>query len=151
MVEKAAVLAPFHLTQADGNITLGSDGTTGLWGDIWKYQVPQGTGIILQAGDQFSLRIDDDASGTEVGQTDCYVKIEVRDPGEQDNLLVYGITMYKRCREFENRNTIARLALAKPVKVYPRQWIAIAAKDVGTIDTSECYFDLLTSKVAIPL
>lgn len=152
MVEKVAVLAPFHMSQLDGNITLGAAVlTTGVWGDIWRYQVPQGTGIVLQAGDTFSLRIDDDAIGTEVGTTDCYVKIEVRDPGQNDNILIWGPNLYLKCREFEDRNKIARLQLAKPVKVYPRQWIAIAAKDVGTVDTSECYFDLLTSKVAVPL
>ena len=147
---KEAKLIPFHITDNDGNITDGSDGTTGVWGDVWKYQVPQGTGIILQSGDWFSVFLSDDTSPTEVGRYDCYVKIVVRDPSEQDEHLVFGPALYNRIREFQNRNTIARLAGAT-VKVYPRQWIIIAAKDVGTIDVSECYFDLLTSKVSVPL
>ena len=151
MVEQAAVLAPCYITDSDGNITDGSDGTTGVWGDVWKYQVPQGTGIVLQAGDQLSVFLSDDTVPNEVGRYDCYVKIEVRDPAEQDNRLVFGPSLYNRIREFQNRNTIAKLGIAKPIKVYPRQWIAIVAKDVGTIDVSECYFSLLTSKVAVPL
>lgn len=150
MVEEVK-MAPFHITDADGNITDGSDGTTGVWGDVWKYQVPQGTGIILQAGDQFSLRLNDDATPTECGRYDCYVKLVVRDPSEQDEKLILGPCLYNKLREFQDRNTVAKLQLAGPVKVYPRQWIAIAAKDVGTIDVSECYFDLLTSKVSVPL
>ena len=150
MVEKAK-LTPFHITDSDGNITDGSDGTTGVWGDVWKYQVPQGTGIILQAGDQLSVYLADDATPTEVGRYDCYVKLVVRDPSEQDETLVFGPALYNRIREFQNRNTIARIGPPQPIKVYPRQWIIIAAQDVGTIDVSECYFDLLTSKVAVPL
>lgn len=149
MVEKAAVLAPFVITDSDGNITDGASPlTTGVWGDVWKYQVPQGTGIILQAGDQFSLYLDD---GAEVGQTDCWVKVEVRDPSEQDKTLIFGPTLYKRAREFQDRNTIAKLQLAKPIKVYPRQWIAVVAKDTGAITVGTCYFHLMTSKVAVPL
>lgn len=151
MVDKKPELVPFHITDADGNITDGSDGTTGVWGDVWKYQIPQGTGIILQAGDQLSIYLADDATPTEVGRYDCYVKLEVRDPAEQDITLVLGPALYNGLREFQNRNTITRLGNPEPVKVYPRQWIVIAAKDVGTIDVSECYFDLLTSKVAVPL
>lgn len=151
MVEKAAVLAPFFITDSDGNITDGSDGTNVVWGDVWKYQVPQGTGIVLQAGDQFSCFLSDDTVPTEVGRYDCYVKIEIRDPSEQDNQLAFGPALYNRIREFQDRNKIARLGIGKPIKVYPRQWIVIAAKDVGTIDVSECYFSLLTSKVAVPL
>lgn len=148
---EAPVLAPFILTNSDGSITAGSDGSTGVWGDVWKYQVPQGTGIILQAGDEFSLFLSDDAVPTEVGRYDCYVKIEVRDPAEQDNVLAFGPALYNRVRELQDRNKIAKLAIAQPIKIYPRQWLAIVAKDVGTIDVSECYFVLKTSKVAIRL
>lgn len=152
MSPEQAVLTPFHITDADGNITDGTAiQTTGVWGDIWKYQVPQGSGIILQAGDQFSLFLGDDSSPTEVGRYDCYVKIEVRDPSEQDIELIFGPALYNRVREFQDRNNILKLGLSKPIKVYPRQWIAIAAKDVGTIEVAYSYFDLLTSKAAIPL
>lgn len=151
MVEKKeAKLTPFHITDADGNITDGSDGTTGVWGDVWKYQVPQGSGIILQSGDQFGVFLAD-SPGVEVGRYDCWVKLEVRDPSEQDVKLAFGPALYNRAREFQDRNLIARLGLAVPFKVYPRQWIVVVAKDTGTIDVSECYFDLFTSKVAVPL
>ena len=150
MAEKAAVLAPFVITDSDGNITDGASPlTTGVWGDIWKYQVPQGTGIILQAGDQFSLYAAD--AGAECGTTDCFIKVEVRDPSEQDKTLILGPAIYVKLREFQNRNTISKLQLGKPIKVYPRQWIAISAKDTGAIVVANCYFSLMTSKVAVPL
>lgn len=150
MVEKAK-LTPFHITDSDGNITDGTaTQTTGVWGDIWKYQVPQGTGIILQAGDQLSVYLADDST-TEVGRYDCYVKLVVRDPSEQDEKLIFGPALYNRIREFQDRNTMARIGPPQPIKVYPRQWIAIVAKDVGTIEVAHSYFDLLTSKVAVPL
>lgn len=145
---KSPKMAPFHITQADGNITA-ANGVTGTWSDIYKYQVPQGVGIILQTGDQFSAYIKD--ASAEVGLYDCWVKIEVRDAAELDKQVVFGPSLYKKIREFQDRDTIAHLELSEPVKAYPRQWIVIVGKDTGTITVANCYFSLLTSKVAQPL
>lgn len=147
MSPQKAVLTPFHLTQNDGNVTKGN-GTASTWSDIWKFQVPQGTGLILQAGDLLSAYISD---GAEVGQYNCYLKVEVRDPSENDVELVYGPGLYKKVREFQDRNTMARLAVAGPVKVYPRQWVVIAVYDDGTVAYASSYFDLFTSKIAVPM
>jgi hypothetical protein len=148
MVAQADVkLEPFHITKADGNITAAASTAT-LWSDIWKYQVPQGTGIVLQAGDTFSAYLDD---GAEIGLYDGYVKIEVRDSSEQDRVLCFGPAVYAKIREFQNRTTMARLSVAAPTKVYPRQWIVIMLKDGGTSVPADCYFDLFTSKAGVPI
>jgi len=141
-------LAPFHITRADGNITE-ADGTADLWSDIWKYTCPKGSGLLLQAGDALSAYLEDAAA--EVGNYDCFIKVEVRDPSGQDVVLLYGPALYIKSKEFQNRNTIARLAMPAPVKLYPRQTLVICVKDNGAIDASDSYFDLFTSKVAVPL
>ena len=74
--------------------------------------------------------------------------MEVRDPAEQDIERVFGEANYNRVRAFQDRALIARLGGAKPVKVYERQWLVIVALDNATITVANCYFDLLTSKVA---
>jgi len=141
-------LAPFHITQADGNITEG-DGTANTWSDIWSYEVPLGTGIILQSSDVFAAYLED--ASAEAGGYDCYVKVEVRDPSGLSVVQVFGPSLYNRVKEFSDRNNVARLGLAQPVKVYPRQKIVIVVKDNGAIDASDSYFDLFIHKVAVPL
>lgn len=140
---------PFHITQADGNITE-ADGVAATWSDIWKYQVPQGSGLILEAGDLISVYLEDTAPA-EVGNDDCYVKVEVRDASEQDVQRVFGPAMYIKVKEFQNRNTVARLQASSPVKLYPRQWLVISAKDAVVIDASDSYFDLFVSKIGAAL
>jgi len=148
MPDKSPILVPFNLTQNDGNITA-ADGTASTFSDIWKYRVPNGTGIVLQAGDQLSVYLY--ASG-ESGVSNTYVRLEVRDPAEEAVRLVFGPALYNRVREFTNRNTIARLGVPEPVKVFERQWIVLVAYDTGgTITNADSYFNLLTSKVAVPL
>jgi len=142
-------LAPFHINQADGNITE-VDGIAATWSDIWTYEVPLGGGIIFQAGDTIAAYLEDTAPA-EVGAYDCYVKLEVRDPSGLSILQVFGPSLYNQIKEFSNRNTIARLGVSEPVKVYPRQKIVLCAKDAVVIDASDSYFDLFTSKVGIPL
>lgn len=142
-------LAPFHITQEDGNITE-TDGVAATWTDLWKYRVPQGTEIHLQAGDFLSAYLEDTVP-LEVGNDDCYVKLEVRDPSEQDVKLAFGPCVYQRIKEFQDRNTKARLTLPAPMKVTSRQWIVLVAKDGVVIDASDSHFDLFTSKAAVPL
>jgi len=146
--EQKVRMAPFHINQKDGNITE-ADGTANTWSDIWKYQVPQGSGIILQTGDQISMYLED--ATAQVGDDTCYVKIEVRDAAEEEKDRLYGAALYQSVKEFQDRDTIAKLEVPKPMRVYPRQWIVISVKDDGAIDASDSYFDLFTSKVAVPL
>ena len=145
---KEPKVVPFRINQADGNI-IAANGIANIWSDIWKYQVPQGTGIILQTGDQFSAYLHDGTA--EVGDYDCFVKVEVRDPSEQDKDLILGPSLYQGVKEFQDRNRIKRIAVAKPVKVYPRQWITITVKDNAAVQYARSFFELLTSKVSVPL
>jgi len=147
MPEKEPVLAPFLLTHNDGNITA-ANGVAGLWSDIWAYRVPNGVGIVLQASDIISMYLDD---GAEIGRYVEYVRIEVRDPSQESTRLVYGPAIYDRVREFQDRNTVARLGLPEQVKVYARQWIVFMNLDAVGVTVATCLLTLQTSKVAIPL
>jgi len=142
-------LAPFHISRLDGNITE-IDGVAATWTGIWVYEVPLGTGIILQAGDTIAAYLED-TSPAECGAYDCYVKVEVQDPSGLSVLQIFGPSLYNQIKQFSNRNTIARLSVSEPIKVYPRQKIVISVKDAVAIDASDSYFDLFTSKVAVPL
>lgn len=148
MPEKEPVLAPFLLTQNDGNITAAAVGVANAWTDLWAYRVPNGVGIVLQAADIISAYLDD---GAEVGVDTCYVRLELRDASQETTELVFGPALYNRVREFRDRNTAARLAVPKPVKAYARQWIVVMALDDAAIVMADSYFTLFTSKVAIPL
>ncbi len=147
MPEKEPVLAPFLLTHNDGNITA-VNGVANLWSDLWAYRVPNGVGIVLQAADVISMYLDD---GAEIGRYVEYVRIEVRDPSQESTRLVYGPALYDRVREFQDRNTVARLGLPEPVKVYARQWIVFMVLDDAIVTVATCLLTLQTSKVAIPL
>lgn len=142
-------LAPFHISRLDGNITE-IDGVAATWTGIWTYEVPLGTGIILQAGDTIAAYLED-TSPAQVGNYDCYVKVEVQDPSGLSVLQIFGPSLYNQVKEFSDRNKLARLNVSEPVKVYPRQKIVISVKDAVAIDASDSYFDLFTSKVGIPL
>lgn len=141
-------LSPFHITQKDGNITE-ADGTANIWSDIWDYEVPLGTGIILQAGDVLAAYLEDAAA--QAGAYDCYVKLEIRDPSGLSVVQAFGPALYTRVKEFSDRNKLARLGLPEPLKVYPRQHIVLCVKDNGAIDASDSYFALTTNKVGAPL
>lgn len=141
---KEIITDPFHLTQSDGNITA-TDGTTSIWSDIWKYQVPIGVTHVLKQGHTFSAYIEDD-SPAESGSSTCRVQIEVRDSAEQDRLIVFGPSLYVKVKEFQDTNKIAQLFVADPVVVPERYWIVIMVNDDDGIDASDSYFDLYISR-----
>ena len=140
-------LAPFHITGATPGI-VAANGVAATWTDIWRLQIPQGLGLILQASDQISVYFEDNTAAECGRDGSCRLRMEVRDPAEQDIERVFGEANYNRVRAFQDRALIARLGVAKPVKVYERQWLVIVALDNATITVANCYFDLLTSKVA---
>jgi len=140
-------LLPFHITGATPGIAA-ANGVAATWVDIWRLQIPQGTGLILQASDQVSMYLEDNTAAQCDLDGSCRVRIEVRDPAEQDVERIFGEANYLRVRPFQDRALIARLGVTKPVKVYERQWLVITAIDDATITIANCYFDILTSKVA---
>ena len=136
---------PFHLTDADANVTAAA-GVPDTWSDIWKYQVPQGVTHLLKSEHTISAYIED--AGAEIAAPDAEVKIEVRDPSEQDKRPVYGPAMYVMSTEFQDRDLMAHLNCpASGIQVTDRSWIVIMVKDGGTIDQTDSYFDLLISRV----
>jgi len=141
-------LLPFHIT---GNTPgmVAANGVAATWTDIWRVQIPQGMGLILQASDQLSVYFEDNTAAECGLDGSCRLRMEVRDPAEQDVERVFGDANYRRVREFQNRALIGHLGISKPVKVYERQWLVITAIDNATITVANCYFDLLTSKVAV--
>jgi len=134
---------PFHLTNTDNNITE-ADGTANIFSDIWKYQCPIGVTHVLRAGQTFSLYLED--SSSEVGNQTCRVQIEVRDPAEQDTLIVYGPALYIVSKEFRDATLKARIGTSSDILVPERYWIVVMARDDGAIDASDSYFDLYIAR-----
>ena len=145
MPETDLILEPFHLSSADGGNTEGN-GTVNTWSDIWKYQVPRGTEIVLSRGDTFSCYLEDTAPA-EIGDKDSKVRIQVRDPAEGSDILVYGPALYIHSKEFQDDDLIARLKIPKPRRVPSRYWIVISAYDGVVIDASDSYYDLYCNRV----
>lgn len=135
---------PFHLTQSDPNITE-ADGTANLFSDIWKYQVPIGVTHVLKSGQTFSAYLED-STNVQVGNATCRVQIEVRDPAEQDSMIVFGPTLYIKVKELQDATLKARISVAEDFVVPERYWIVIMARDDAAIDASDSFFDLLISR-----
>ena len=139
------ILEPFHLTSGDAGNTEG-DGTANAWADIWKYQVPRGTEIVLSPGDTFSCYLED-GSPAEIGDRDAKVRIQVRDPAEGSDILVFGPSLYIHSKEQQDDDLIARLKIRESMRVPSRYWIVISAYDGATIDASDSYYDLYLKRV----
>jgi len=138
------VETPFHLTNSEAGITE-ADGTASTWSDIWKYQVPPGMGIKLTSSDQISVYLEDSAPA-EVGSSTCRVRVQVRNAAETDNDGVYGPSLYLLSKEFQERPKVARLSVGERI-VSAREFIVLQAYDDGTIDASDSYFDILTTRI----
>ena len=145
MPENEVIQEPFHLTAGDPGNTEG-DGSANNWADIWKYQVPRGTEIILSRGNTFSCYLEDGVPA-EIGDRDAKVRIQVRDPAEGSDLLVYGPALYMASKEQQDDDLIPRLRLPEPLRVPSRYWIVISAYDGATIDASDSYYDLFCHRV----
>ena len=139
------ITEPFHLTSSDPNNTA-ADGTASAWSDIWKYQVPRGTTIVLSRGDTFSAYLEDTAPA-EIGDLDSKVQILIRDPGEAADRLVYGPAPYIRSKEQQDQDLMGRLRLTEPLTIPPRYWIVIQAYDGVAIDASDSFYDLYCRRV----
>lgn len=135
---------PFHLTNADPGIT-SADGTADTWSDIFKYQVPQGVTHMLKPEHTFSAYFND---GSEIAAPEAQVKIEVRDPSEQDKRPVFGPAMYARVKEFSEKSKLAKLNVSSDgMQVKPRDWIVVMVKDNGTVAAADSYFDLHINRI----
>ena len=70
----------------------------------------------------------------------------MRDPAEQDTLIVYGPALYITSKEFRDSTQKARLGTSGDILVPERYWIVIMARDDGAVDASDSYFDMLIAR-----
>lgn len=136
---------PFHLTDADANVS-GANTTAATWSDMFKYQVPQGVVHLLKPEHTISAYLKD--ASLEITAPDAQIKIEVRDPAEQDKVVVFGPAMYQRVKEFQDKTKMAHLAVptaGHPVRA--RDWIVIMVKDDAAVIAATSYFDLLINRI----
>lgn len=145
-------LAPqaFRVNQADLNITVGYNLTANIWQDVWKFRVPIAMEVILQPNNLFSMYLQD-RLGQEVGDGTCQVRIEIRDETESERMPIYGPALYVHSKEFQDRDRMARLDLARPVILQEREHLIICARANTEIDADNSYFDLLCSRVVAPI
>ena len=138
---------PFHLTASDPGNTA-ADGTANTWSDIWKFQVPRGTHIVLSRGNTFACFLEDD-SPAEIGDLDSKIRIVIRDPGESSDRLVFGPALYKHSKEFQDKDLMARLRIPEAVHVPSRYWIVIQGYDGAVIDASDSDYDLYCHRIRV--
>lgn len=130
---------PFRLHQDDPVMTV-ADGTADTWSDIWEYQAPNGTALILKPHHTFAAYIED--ASTQVGDPTCTIKIEKRDPSKSDTLLVY-MDLYYASKEFAEQIKMARLMVPDAgVIINEREFLIISVLDDGDVDESDSYFEL---------
>ena len=84
------------------------------WRDIWKYQCPLNMRIIIRNGDRFSIK-----------EFDSILKIEVRDPSEQERRIVRKPSRYNSLKKPKGE----RLRLDNPILLNPRDYIVFMAQD----------------------
>lgn len=123
-----------------------ADGTANQWTDIWKYQVPSGQMHILKPTHRLSAYLED-SSPAEVGGGTCRIRIQIRDQSEQDHKTIYGPALYVASKEFQDDNKMARLGLKSEMTIDEKFFIVIQVYDDGTIDESDSYFKLETTRV----
>lgn len=144
-MDNTLITEPFHLTSSDPNNTE-ADGSASAWSDIWKYQVPRGTTLMLSKGDTFACYLEDD-SPAEIGDLDNKIQILIRDPGESADRLVYGPAPYIRSKEQQDQDLMARLRNEEPIIVPARYWLVIQGYDGAVIDASDSFYDLYIRRV----
>lgn len=116
------------------------------WSDIWCYQVPTGTALILRPSHHFSALIHDQGGATASGG--CRLKIEVRDQSQGDSKAIFGPAMYESCSEFQDRDKMATLDLQSDFAVEEKMWICIMCYIMDDYhDESACIFKLETVRI----
>lgn len=137
--------APFRLYQDDPVIAI-ADGTPSTWSDIWKYQVPVGTSLIIKPNHTFAAYIKD--ASAEVGESDCSIRIEKRDASESDVIILFGPKLYKSVKQFVPFQRMAHFSVPEEgVIINEREFLVVIAWDAATITEASCYFEMHIAKV----
>lgn len=134
----------YSLTNAATGITE-ADGVAAKWSDIWAYQVPTGLAHVLLPQHTFSIYLEDGSA--EVGGGTCQVRLVIRDTSEMDEKAFFPPALYVTVKEFQDKDKVAKLNVRESVQVLEKMYITVQAKDDGTIDASDSYFELQTLRV----
>lgn len=142
---------PFTMYQDDPGIAV-ADGVASTWSDIWKYQVPMGTSLIIKPEHTLSLYLAV-ASPTEIAASagdwnTGMVRVEKRDASGSDVQILAGPRIYRAFREFQDQNLLAHFNVpAEGAIINEREYFVILAYDDGTISEAVCYFEARIAKV----
>ena len=138
----------FTLTDSDPNVSEDSAFGTG-WRDTWVFQCPDHMQLLIQAGDEFSLKAYDSAD-VEYVAPDARVEVLVRSAGGEVYERIYGPDNYICSKEFQDHKLTAKLNLDHPVLVKPRDKIVFRTSDSTGMDAASVansYCRLVTSKI----
>lgn len=152
VVEEAWVLSGGDITAFGAiNDTDGPyrwDGTADKWSDIWCYQVPTGTAIILKPSHRFSCYLSEVGGTGAVAAGTGRIKIEVRDQSQGDSKTIFGPALQEVCAEFQDKDKMATLDLQSDMSVEEQMWICVMCYIVSDYhDESDCYFKLETVRI----
>lgn len=154
---------PFTLTKGETGIVQ-TDGLAGValatkFGEILRWQVPVGIGLVILPGHTFALKL----WGIDAVEmpAETLVRVRVRDASNQDEKTILGPVLYHSLKEFVDRDKIAHFDVREPVKIYENQYIAVevAGDDVATtggVDITGCasgesYFEMAIARIRQPL
>ncbi len=141
--------APFRLT-SDDPVLSRADGVQSTWSDLWKYQVPIGTSLILKPEHTFVANLEWDT--TTAGNSTCIVKIEKRDASESEVVRVF-YDMYYAVKEWQNKTKMAHLQVPpEGIIIGEREFLVISgyesagALQAGAVNDVS-YFELRIARV----
>ena len=141
--------APFRLTSDDPVLTR-ADGVTSTWSDLWKYQVPIGTSLILKPEHTFAANLEWDT--TTAGDATCQVRIEKRDASGSDVVKVF-FDMYYAVKEWQNQTKMAHLQVPPECIIINEReflvilgWESAGALQAGAVNDVS-YFELRIARV----
>jgi hypothetical protein len=138
---------PFRLYQGDPGISLAA-GAASQWSDVWTYQVPNGTALIIKPHHTFSTYLYDSTNSAACGDATCRVKIEKRDASKSDILLLYGPSLYLESQEFQEQVKIARMKVPpEGVIINQREFLIISVYDDAVSTHAASYFELRIAKI----
>jgi hypothetical protein len=122
-----------------------ADGVANVWSDIWKYQVPTGQAHILKPSHRISFY------GASAGPVEhvatTKVRILIRDQSEQDEITIYGPSLYVASKEFQDVRKMAYLMLPSERPVEEMFFIVVQTLSVLPTDESASYFRLETTRI----
>ena len=120
--------APFRLT-SDDPVLSRADGVASTWSDLWKYQVPIGTSLILKPEHTFVANLEWDT--TTAGDQTCIVKIEKRDASESEVVRVF-YDLYYAIKEWQNKTKMAHLQVPpEGIIINEREFLVISGYESG--------------------